>query len=537
MPTRRKPYSGDESRPWLTTLFLAAGFVVALFVHMAVDRVMIKDEAIELLQAADLKVDQIRFFAPAYRHPDNSGVMPIEALVPYVNHLFIEMFGYKTGPMRFFNAYCYGITVMVFFLAMRRFSDVNAALFNTFLFLFSSYGLIYNQFLTRNALSPLWGCLLFWALAVYHTGRTELERWRAAVLFMPLALLLGNWTYTSFKIIAVATIFAITITYAADRFWEWREKKKFWTIEGGLLFTGVGLFITALGSILWVTRTPLPLYFMRGDYVMVKENEWYHILMTFLAPIYYCDNAKAIFLPDETHPALGRSILPVWIAALFYIGLFSAFLLRGRLWRLWFTLAWIWIISSGILGLGGASQKYLLALLPINFALASYGLHRVFNAVKDSTIMQWPVSRWAAFFGLVALVFYYPFSEINWALYRKREVGGNFYYVANEIALRTGKAARRESERAHSVYVYCVWGKEVCFWAARPAANIVDVASAVRFAQAADRGQLPDPKNSVLILNAFNGKKENEEIAQIARRAGIATVHMVPYATPRGTVD
>jgi len=90
--------------------------------------------------------------------------------------------------------------------------------------------------LLRNAISPLWTSIVFWALAVYHTGRNQEERWHAAVMYVPLALFFGNWTYGSFKIIGIACIFAIIITYVADRFWVWKTDRKFWTMEGALLF-------------------------------------------------------------------------------------------------------------------------------------------------------------------------------------------------------------------------------------------------------------------------------------------------------------
>jgi len=170
-----------------------------------------------------------------------------------------------------------------------------------------------------------------------------------------------------------------------------------------------------MGSFLWTTHTPLGLFFLRMgiSFGLVDGRRWGNVWMTFLQPVYFTYDG----FTGKVTPTLTHSIFVHALAILFYIGAISAFLLKGRLWRLWFTLLWIWIITSGFVGVVGIHpQSLLYALLPVYFALTSYGLHRLITAIGRSSLPEQKLFRWALTIAIGLFIIFYPLTELSWVL-------------------------------------------------------------------------------------------------------------------------
>ena len=121
----------------------------------------------------------------------------------------------------------------------------------------SSYALFYDQLLTRNALSPLWGAAILWLAVRALTAPPGVAR-AAAFVGLAVSMAFAMASYTSFKLLAVPVYVALVVVLL------WQRR---WTTAAAAASSALLVVVLTLAA-LWATRTPARTVLERGRYAM-----------------------------------------------------------------------------------------------------------------------------------------------------------------------------------------------------------------------------------------------------------------------------
>jgi hypothetical protein len=371
------PLPPDRAARWLV---FALAALLAASVQFGLRRPLINDEAIELQQAEGVALDRFYFFVPtsAYR-AGNADV--IESLAPYANR---ALFGLCSSwlharaaylvPVRVFYLLAFASSCLLFYLAARRQWTAPRAFVAGVCLAASAYALLMNQFLTRNALSLWWACVIVWTLAGWlrenRSGNAS-RAWPWAC-GCAVALAAGCWTYTSFKLMAAALYPALALAWL-------RFDRRASSLV--VILASAGMFAAFLGALILAGGGDLSLYFARGSYALRGTGLYLrNLLLTLVSPFFYTMHGN--FVEEDVHLWMERAPLSPLLWPFFAVGWLKAWAGRGRF---WFCLAAAWTLAMAACAMAGPNLKYLHAFFPITLLLALAGL---FAAV------EWLAARW-----------------------------------------------------------------------------------------------------------------------------------------------
>ena len=253
---------------------------LASFFHFFPKRYLLGDEATELLQAMDLPLDTFYTLVPSFK---STWVVPgIEPLFAYLNRWIFEAVGATVFVPKIILILTFAFTVVISFFSIRKFLNAQTAWIATTIYATSFYSIGVNQFLTRNALSPIWCIITLTFLCMFSDEQYKDSRSKslfAVGIFS--SLLLGLFTYSAFKIYFAALFFSSLLFFLIERNFELLKKTFF-------------IFLFTLSTYLFLLDQTqgVEAVMSRGNYTLVEKVYLFESLWrTFLWPILYSTNS------------------------------------------------------------------------------------------------------------------------------------------------------------------------------------------------------------------------------------------------------
>ena len=440
-------------------LVLAVSVAAGLFNHLAVTRPMINDEAVELLQGVDMPVNGFHFFTPDYVYPEGFADI-IETFVPYINRaLSGHFFGFEsqeslTLAIRSYFGLAYVAGVLLFTLAVGRLWGGWWAVAGGVCLGLSAFTLILNQFLTRNGISILWSTALVLLLVFRMEGNKESFFKRKVVIsiLMACVLVLGCWTYTSFRLLTLAFYLALLL----DWFRFDRTLKTF-----TLLGVSGTTFVCILGLLVVLGGVSPMLFLQRGGYAMGEVNHYFNLLMlSLLSPLYHATGQNPFFLVEDIHNLVQRPVLSLWLAPFFVLGWLVSWRWGGRLMS---VVVLTYTAGMALCALAGPSAKYLFVFFPFTIVLSLVGLRTGYEWLKKVPLVR-KIRPVVATFFLVGMAS----GEIRELSVRFREDDD---HVRNATAELLAKTALEYLELGGTVYVLPGLGCDIVMWKTRAGRN------------------------------------------------------------------
>jgi hypothetical protein len=373
-PTTEASHSRTQgSRLRLLTALWAVTMIAAVTGWMSQNRVtipLINDEAVELIQGTGMPLDRFYFFTPDTAYPGGNADI-IESFYAYIVRFTLttdkrsDAQADELRPVRnlFFAGYAAGCIVFAWAVG-QSWGAGWAAAAGTALAT-SSFLLVVNHTVTRNGLSIIWACLIFailWRWIRRSEGNTSAGGWSSAC-WLAVLLVMGCWTYTSFRLVAVAVYAALMIDW-----WCAGRTKHY-----GICVVGSGLLfaVVLLGLVAWNSDSLL-IFLQRGGYAVESGGGYFaRLALTLLTPFYHPNNSWTPFLIEDVHVLVDGPVLSRWLAGFFVIGWVAVWCRYRRLER---VIALIWTVGMALCAVAGPNFKYLLPFLPFTLLLAMSGL-------------------------------------------------------------------------------------------------------------------------------------------------------------------
>jgi hypothetical protein len=458
--------------------------------HFGSHRPLINDEAVELLQGTGIPLDRYYFFAPAKAYPEGC-VDVIETLVPYLYRVLgSTLFRFHSqdefiGGIRICFVAVYVVGVLLFSFACWRLWGGFWPLAGGLSLGLAGYTLILNQFLTRNGISILWSCAIVLLLVMWMGWSRQLSLgkkvWASALL--ALLLVLGCWTYTSFRIYAAALYAAL--------FLDWlrfdRSPKLFFTLG-----FSVTLFVSALVAMVLFGGDSLMLFLQRGGYALDQKADYWDLFTVSLAsPLYYATGQDPLFLVEDVHNLVGRPVLSPWLSIFFIAGWVGSWKWGGRFMNI---IVSTYTLGMAVCALAGPNTKYLFVFFPFTILLSLWGLRLTLSLLSTASVIR---------FGSLIAVFLLFVVMICWEL---REVFVCFRqdhnHQRNAVTELLANTAVKYSSRGERVYVQPGLGFDIVMWKTRPAqraGNLFVYASFEEFRESLEKR--PPPVSSTLLID------------------------------------
>lgn len=360
----------------LGLLFGAVAFVIGLIAHTSIERPLINDEAVELRQAEGTSWRSFHFLTPPEAYPEGS-VEEIETLAPYLHRASFTLLASALNDREAFLAPVRGLHLAAFVLAALIFTAALAhrwgdemACVGGVCFATSGFVLILNHILTRNGISILWGSLLVLALCRWEAPAQADKRWPWAAGIWTATLILGCWTYTSFRIVAAAGFAALLLA------WLYFDRR----LRSAIVLSAAGsTFCLLLFLLVKADGSSFESFLRRGSQAVGSgDYYWYHLSLCLAAPFWHASGEISTgeistFVTEDVHHLMGRALLSPFLAPFFGLGLLAGLLRRKVEWPV-FVAAWTWLLSMPLCALGGPSVKYQFALFPFILLLTARGL-------------------------------------------------------------------------------------------------------------------------------------------------------------------
>lgn len=368
MPTFSRLANPPLSAVLLVLVLLGA--VVGGCAHFAFQRPLINDEAVELIQGTGMPLDRFHFFAPEPCYPDGIADV-IETAVPYFQRMLT---GEITSPadqprhefiVRAFYLAAYITGACLLALTAGRLWAYPWSPIAGLLLIFSSYCLILNNIVTRNGITILWSTLAAWSLILWLNRRPEASAARNALglILLTITLILGCWTYTSFRILTVAIYGALSL--------HWLRYERTKTSLLAITLSAVG-FATVIALMVTADETELEFFIKRGSYALRDPYDYIARLgYTLLSPWHHASSNSVPFLVEDVHILVGRAVISPWLSPFFALGWVLAW--RGSC-RYVHLCALVWTLGMIGCALAGPNTKYLFVFLPFTLLLTLSGL-------------------------------------------------------------------------------------------------------------------------------------------------------------------
>ncbi len=432
-------------------IFLLA-FVIALGFHFLPDRELINDESLELLQAANMPLDGFYLLAPSFT--DAWEVDGIESLMPYCNLALFRIFGISENPVRFFHALIFAMTALALFLLVNHFHNWRSALITAGCYAVSGYGVCFNQILTRNAATPLFlVTALYWLCKAEHDEITVKKRRITALTVIPLTLLAGTFTYSSFRA-AVASFYTVWFIERLYRSFGHNERSRI--IYELLLPVGssaVFLFIFILS--LTVSSLDINQFFWRAHYIDLNFKDFFEFMgCSLIWPILYL--YRNDFFVEATHLMYGKAPLPVFAAPFWLLGLAATFTKRCP--AVVSRSAFIGLIGSAFFALTGPNLKYFYVFWPSAVILFGYGTYRVVRRLPGKFATALPVL-------IILALAAHDWSYLSERLSKLYDT--HWYFTVDAKAAYAAEAANRQEKTGLMPIIFTPFGREAAFWKRR----------------------------------------------------------------------
>jgi hypothetical protein len=281
----------DRAAAWLV-FFVSA--VIASVVHVQSNHALINDEAVELMVTEGVPFDRFYFMSPDYSYPN--GDLSANEMGPIYAHRFLfwifkDFFKTRDSylvPVHAFSVLVLAAACVAFFYAMRGFVSRRQSLAAALALALSYTPLLLNQFVSRNTVTIIWGCLLMiYVPRLLDSARRSTADNRKTALVCTALVLAGAWTYTTYLLAAVAIWSGLGIAWFRFN----RDKVTLgWIAASGATF---GLLLLVFYSTdTWGLERNL----FRGAYAMNSaaaylQNAWWSLL----SPVAY--RASGPFFP------------------------------------------------------------------------------------------------------------------------------------------------------------------------------------------------------------------------------------------------
>ena len=198
----------DRRAACLVFFFSAA---IACVIHVQSKHALINDEAVELMITEGVPFDRFYFMSPDYSYPN--GDVSANEMGPLYAHRFLfwifkDFFKTRDNyliPIHAFSVLVLATACVAFFYAMRGFVSRQQSVAAALALALSYTPLLLNQFVSRNTVTIIWGCLLmiFVPRLLDSARRSTAENRRTALICAALVLA-GAWTYTTYLLAAIA---------------------------------------------------------------------------------------------------------------------------------------------------------------------------------------------------------------------------------------------------------------------------------------------------------------------------------------------
>jgi len=356
---------GDRKTVLLIVLFSC---LVSFFNHLYSTHVLFNDEAYELMIAEGVPLDRFYFMGPASAYPKGA-LAPIEMGPLYINRFLFWLFGdFFTErddfliPIHIFYAMTLALSCAAYFYALRSSVSREWAAIGSLMLASSYMTLLFNQFVSRNVMTILWGCLLMiYIPRLLHTSQKNMGQNLRTALMCSFLALAGAWTFTTYLLATTAIWAGLGLT--------WLRFNRKPSNLGWMVFSGGAFALTLLTFYLTDTFSMYDILF-RGTYVVESGSNYaHHVLLTFLAPVYYATSGT--FFTEDVYHLVGRQTLALPLGLCYFIGLCAALLSRRPA---LFLAAVTWIFAVFLCALGGPNPKYLYTFFPLILFIALFGV-------------------------------------------------------------------------------------------------------------------------------------------------------------------
>jgi hypothetical protein len=409
---------------------------------------LFNDEAVEISQALSLQLDRFKIFVEPYV---GGKVWPIEILPVLINKVLLAKDPANYWPIKTLYASLGVLTVIIFFLLLRKIFSPWMALLGTFIAASSAYNSYYERIITRNAITPLW--MVLHLLFFYSFFQQKGKRWwplAGTILF----LLLGIHSYTTFKVYAVAFFFIWATWITA--FKNWQDLKFYFTGLGLVVLGTFGLAFFS-GDYDWHWLLHRGNYVYRFDNLQIAQ----YFFPSILSPLFIIKKFRGgdYFFADPTHVIFtqdGRGMLAYVWGAVFYIGLavgLWAIIRRKNHFRS-FT-APLCFFSLLVIGTGGPSLKTFFSLSPLIILMTVDGICQLEKIFPQR---RYKLGILALVMFLIPITLYDNYYQLfNHCAFSNR----NFYYTTNsEVLSQEVDKILQRNPRAN-IYIGMFMGKDV----------------------------------------------------------------------------
>jgi hypothetical protein len=499
--------------------FVLAATMAAL-ANFGISRPLDNDEAVELCESVALEIGTFEYFV--HNKPSQVGQVGNynESLPIFLNRFAwagIDPQADSVGAqslsrIRWLHVLFFAVTASLLFGWTRRIAGSGWAFFGVVILCTGAYPLLMNQFLTRNAITPIWSLLAAISACAGLEATNASARRNYWLLALPTACILGLWSYTSFRPFAIAAFGAL--------FWM-RRRCQIPTAAAHTILTGalltVGLTVT-LASINGTTE--ISRFALRGSSVLVSWQDYFLNLVHVAGAVFRWQPPDGTFVAEVAH----RSI-----ASPLFSPLFAPFLALG-FWRCWRSpdprLAFIprcLLLFLPLSALGGPNIRHPLVVFPLLVVVLVAGASycaRLLADIGQPTVRRIAVATGVILFSVATI------RNLTW-------VFDGYPATAEQRWLRIpeyyGSVAREALSRGDGpVWLYCPMGREIVKWTLLP----FDVHSAnVRTFDSWDALQVEVIKSRErpkLILVSRDLAVEHSEIESIVAARRIDPAEQIP---------
>ena len=359
----------------------ALAAAMAALVNFEIERPLDNDEAVELVESVLIPTNRITFLLRDYPRPSGNYNESLSLFLNRATLIGIDQTR-PTAPeqdvrrIRWLRVALFGATgALLFACAAALFGNAWAAV-GVALMATSAHLLLMNQFLIRNGLTPFWSLLALmvgaWGLAE-DSDRARARRW---LIWLPLAVICGIWTYTSFRAYALAL-------YAAIAWMLWRERSPAWRHQTLAVSAGI-----ALGTILLLTslagNVMIDRFFDRGSIVAVAGHDYLRNFGRTLLMVVQWQTPDGTFVSEGAHQSMRVALLSPVLALFFALGC----------WRSWraedVRLAIIprcLLLFLPLAAVGGPNIRHPLVVMPLVLLITLSGGVFVAQLISRSPIL------------------------------------------------------------------------------------------------------------------------------------------------------
>lgn len=437
-PTALK-YLGTRSS--LGVLALA----LALWVGLIAKKPLFGDEALELLQFTEINLFQLYLMIPTFQAD-----WAVNRLEPFYAY-WVKLF-YLLAPQHVetLSRVCLAVVHLINTLLVlailrdlqnRKFAYVGALLYAT-----SFYALSLNQFITRNAVSPLWTLLGIWALIRYFTCATQPgppKRYYRYLGLTAVALAGHVFTYSSYKMYLpafyLASLGCLFFAVPRSAFFHYGAT--------------VGTFALSFLGLLWASGDFKQIIF-RGHYTFVKQAPFFQRLGDVLLwPMKYTSEAR-YFSVEQAHLMVAKAPLNLCFAAVFLFGFYSC---ARASWRLRFFPMALLLFKVLLMAIG-PNLKFTYIAWPLVLIILSMGLFKLWAYLPNRRAR-------VVFISAVMLLIFFDGYQFQRRMIHLAP--SHPYLLWDKKAGDVARKANALEKEGKYVVVYTPYGRDVALWRRR----------------------------------------------------------------------